>query len=122
MVGSIKRRTGRGKTIRRRNTVSILEGEENRKKEVRIIVAVLTDSNDVVSWLILCELVVWGVLSDAKCNCLFKRLAAGYILFLAFCDNIRLVWGLRSKCVLCLIARHSKSMSPLLRNDAEMMF
>lgn len=43
MVGSIKRRTSRGKTIRRRNTVLILEGEENRKKEVRIIVAVFTD-------------------------------------------------------------------------------
>ncbi|XP_026647412.2 caspase-10 isoform X1 [Zonotrichia albicollis] len=47
MVGSIKRRTSRGKAIRRRNTVLILEGEENRKKEVRIIVAVFTDSNDV---------------------------------------------------------------------------
>lgn len=43
MVGNIKRRTSRGKMIRRRNTVLILEGEENRKKEVRIIVAVFTD-------------------------------------------------------------------------------
>lgn len=66
MVGSIKRRTSRGKTIWRRNTVSILEGEENRKKEVRIIVFVLTDSNHVVSWLMFCGLVGWGVLSDAK--------------------------------------------------------
>lgn len=59
MVGSIKRRTSRGKTIRRRNTVLILEGEENRKKEVRIIVAVFTDSNFVVSWLMFCGLVGW---------------------------------------------------------------
>lgn len=34
MVGTIKRRTSRGKMIRKRNTVSILEGKENRKKEV----------------------------------------------------------------------------------------
>lgn len=45
----------------RRNTVSVLEGEENRKNEVRVIVAILTDSNDVVSWLIFCGLVGWLV-------------------------------------------------------------
>lgn len=34
MVGSIKRRTSRGKMIWRRNAVSILEGEDNRINEV----------------------------------------------------------------------------------------
>lgn len=61
MGGSIKRRTSRGKTIWRRNTASVLEAEENRKKEVRIIMAILTDSNDVVSWLMFCGLVGWGI-------------------------------------------------------------
>lgn len=89
MVGSIKRRTSRGKMIRRRNTVSILEGEENRKKEVRIV-AVLTDSNDVVSWSMFCGLVGWGVLSDAKCKCLLKILAVENILLLQFCNKFGL--------------------------------
>lgn len=89
--------------IWRRNTVSILEGEENRKKEMKIIVTILTDSNDVVSWLRFCGLVAWGVLSDAKCNYLLKILAVEYILLLQFCDNVSLVWGLRS-----IYASHSK--------------
>lgn len=105
MVGSIKRRPSRGKTIQRRNTVSILEGEEKRKKEVRIIVAILTDSNDVVSWLMFCGLVGWGVLSDAKCNYLLKILPVEYSLLLQFCDKFGL--GVKSIYVLFLTARHS---------------
>lgn len=77
--------------IWRRNTVSILEGGENRKKEMKIIVTILTDSNDVVSWLMFCGLVAWGVLSNAKCNYLLKILAVEYILLLQFCDNVSLV-------------------------------
>lgn len=77
--------------IWRRNTVSILEGGENRKKEMKIIATILMDSNDVVSWLMFCGLVAWGVLSNAKCNYLLKILAVEYILLLQFCDNVSLV-------------------------------
>lgn len=57
---------------------------------MRIIVAVFTDSNDVVSWLMFCGLVGWGLRSDAKCNYLLKILAVEYILLLQFCDKFDL--------------------------------
>lgn len=85
MVGRTKRRTSREKKIWRRNTASILEGERRKQEKrekgiIRIIVAILTGSNDVVDF---CGLVVLGFFfSDAKYNYLLKILAIECILFL----------------------------------------